>query len=61
MTKETKYGIIALIAIILLVPIVTLSIKAISLGLLFIMNHPLPVVSFIIGAFTGDYLKGKLK
>ena len=61
MTRETKYGIVALIGLATALPLFMLLVKISTKGLLLIIEHPLPVLTGIIGMFIGDYLKGKFK
>ena len=61
MTRETKYGIIALIGLAIALPLFMLTMHIATKGLLLIIEHPLPVLTGIIGLFLGDYLKGKIK
>lgn len=61
MTKEAKYGILMLVALLVLVPVVFLAIKAAVGALYIIFHYPELVISFIGGAFLGGFLNAKLK
>jgi len=61
MTRETKYGIVALIGLATALPLFMLTMHIAAKALLLIIEHPLPVLTGIIGMFIGDYLKGKFK
>lgn len=60
MTKEMKYGVLALIALTILVPTVFLIINASVSILAAIIDHPAAAlatsVAFIIGMFVGEKL-----
>lgn len=60
MTKEMKYGVLALIALAILVPTVFLIINASVSILAAIINHPTVALStsvaFIVGMFVGEKL-----
>ena len=61
MTKEMKYGVLVLAALLVIVPLFFLLIQVgvQTLGLIF--NHPGYVLTFIVGTFIGGYLNSKLK
>ena len=60
MTKEAKYGILALVALMILVPAVFLSIKLGVLLLGAIFNYPVTMlatsVAFVVGIVIGEKL-----
>lgn len=61
MTKESKFGILMLVALLVLVPLMFLLIQA-GAGLLYlIFTKPLEVLIFMTGLFIGGYLNSKLK
>jgi len=61
MTKEAKYGILMLVALLVLVPLMFLLIQA-GAGILYlIFSKPLEVLIFMSGLFAGGYLNSKLK
>ena len=61
MTKEAKYGILMLVALLVLVPLMFLLIQA-GAGILYlIFTKPLEVLIFLSGLFIGGYLNSKLK
>ena len=59
MTRESYIGLGMLGALLIGVPTVFLLIKAFTHALLFIFNHPAPVVGFSLGALTGSYLRSR--
>ena len=59
MTRESYIGLGLLMALFIGVPTGFLLIKATLHALLFMFNHPLPVVGFSLGALTGSYLKSR--
>ena len=61
MTRDTKYGILMLIGLLIIVPLVFLLIKLSvhTLGLMF--NYPLEVLLFVSGLLLGSYINSKLK
>ena len=61
MTKEAKYGILMIAALLILVPTVFLLIKAGAGVLYLIFTKPLEVLLFTSGLFAGGYLNNKLK
>jgi len=61
MTKDTKYGILMLVALLVITPLMFLLIQAGSGILYLIFTKPLEVLIFLSGLFIGGYLNNKLK
>ena len=61
MTRDTKYGILMLIALAVIVPLVfiVIDLSVATLGLIF--NYPLEVLLFVSGLLLGSYINSKLK
>lgn len=56
MTKEMKYGIVGLIALLILLPIVMLIIKTSAFALGLIFNYPGYVLTALVGMAAGAWL-----
>jgi len=56
MTREMKYGVIGLIGLLILVPTVSLIIKASAMGLGLIFNYPGYVLTALVGMAVGAKL-----
>ena len=61
MTKEAKYGILMLVALLVIVPLMFLLIQAGSGILYLIFTKPVEVLIFLSGLFIGSYINSKLK
>lgn len=61
MTREAKYGILMLIALMVIVPLVfiLINLSVGALGLIF--NYPKEVLLFVSGLLGGSYINNKLK
>jgi len=61
MTKEMKYGVLMMVALLVMVPLFFLLIQVGAGALYLIFTKPLEVLIFIVGTFVGGYLNSKLK